>query len=60
MFAATGVTSGSFLDGVKFFGGGAHTQSVVMRSKSGTVRTIDTTHHFESKPAYSWFTGQAG
>jgi fructose-1,6-bisphosphatase class II len=55
MFAATGVTSGSFLKGVNFFGGGATTQSVVMRSKSGTIRFIDTTHHFESKPAYSWF-----
>jgi fructose-1,6-bisphosphatase II len=57
MFAATGVTQGSFLDGVKFFGGGARTQSVVMRSKSGTVRTISSTHHFETKPAYSWATG---
>jgi fructose-1,6-bisphosphatase II len=57
MFAATGVTSGSFLSGVKFFGGGARTQSVVMRSKSGTVRIIDATHHLESKPHYSWFTG---
>ncbi|RMH43892.1 MAG: class II fructose-bisphosphatase [Deltaproteobacteria bacterium] len=55
MFAATGVTSGSFLSGVRFFGGGAHTESVVMRSKSGTVRWIKTTHRFESKPAYDWF-----
>jgi fructose-1,6-bisphosphatase II len=55
MFAATGVTSGTFLRGVNFFGGGATTHSVVMRSKSGTVRWIDTRHQFESKPAYSWF-----
>ncbi len=55
MFAATGVTSGQFLRGVNFFGGGASTQSVVMRSKSGTVRFIDTTHAFGSKPAYNWF-----
>jgi len=55
MFAATGVTSGNFLKGVHFFGGGATTQTVVMRSKSGTVRWIDTTHSFDSKPAYSWF-----
>ena len=40
MFAATGVTSGDFLKGVRFFGGGATTQSVVMRSKSGTIRMI--------------------
>src|SRR6266581_2202270 len=41
MFAATGVTHGSFLGGVQFFGGGAKTYSVVMRSKSGTVRIIE-------------------
>lgn len=52
MFAATGVTTGEFLKGVRFFSGGAHTQSVVMRSKSRTVRYIDTTHYFEFKPKY--------
>lgn len=55
-FAATGVTGGWFLEGVQFFGGGARTQAVVMRSRSGTVRVLDTTHHFDTKPAYSWFT----
>jgi len=55
MFAATGVTGGQFLKAVHFFGGGATTHSVVMRSKSGTIRWIDTTHYFEHKPAYSWF-----
>ena len=54
MFAATGVTDGAFLKGAHFFGGGARTSSVVMRSKSGTVRNIDATHHFDSKPNYSW------
>lgn len=57
MFVATGVTSGSFLYGVTFFGGGARTHSVVMRSKSGTVRSIESTHSFETKPTYSWATG---
>jgi fructose-1,6-bisphosphatase II len=57
MFAATGVTQGSLLDGVDFFGGGARTQSLVMRSASGTVRVIDSTHHFKQKPNYSWKTG---
>jgi fructose-1,6-bisphosphatase II len=57
MFAATGVTRGAFLDGVHFFGGGATTQSVVMRSKSGTVRVIDTTHRFDTKPHATWMTG---
>jgi len=52
MFAATGVTFGEFLNGVRFFSGGAQTQSVVMRSRSRTVRVIDTTHYFEFKPKY--------
>jgi fructose-1,6-bisphosphatase II len=57
MFAATGVTKGSFLDGVRFFGGGARTESVVMRSRSGTTRVLQTTHHFETKPTKTWMTG---
>lgn len=52
MFAATGVTSGDFLKGVRFFGGGAQTQSVVMRSMTGTIRYITAIHHFEKKPSY--------
>ena len=52
MFAATGVTFGDFLKGVRFFSGGAYTQSVVMRSRSRTTRVIDTTHYFEFKPKY--------
>jgi fructose-1,6-bisphosphatase II len=52
MFCATGVTQGTFLDGVRFFSGGATTHSVVMRSESGTVRYIETTHHFDRKPKY--------
>ncbi len=57
MFAATGVTKGYLLDGVRFFGDGAKTESIVMRSKSGTVRVINSTHHFNTKPKYSWATG---
>ncbi len=49
MFAATGVTDGSMLRGVRFFSHGARTQSMVMRSKTGTVRVIDSTHNFERK-----------
>lgn len=52
MFAATGVTTGDFLKGVRFFGGGCETHSVVMRSKSGTVRYIQSRHRFDSKPSY--------
>jgi fructose-1,6-bisphosphatase II len=53
MFAATGVTTGDFLKGVRFFGGGAETHSVVMRSKTGTVRYIQSTHKFDKKPSYA-------
>ncbi len=53
MFAATGVTTGDFLKGVRFFGGGAETHSVVMRSKSGTVRYIQSTHKFDKKPNFN-------
>jgi len=52
MFAATGVTDGDYLQGVHFFSGGATTQSVVMRSKTRTVRIINATHYFEHKPNY--------
>ena len=49
MFAATGVTSGAMLRGVRRFGQGAVTHSVVMRSKSGTVRFIEAHHNFATK-----------
>ena len=52
MFAATGVTDGDYLQGVHFFPGGATTQSVVMRSKTKTIRVINATHYFEHKPSY--------
>ena len=52
MFAATGVTNGDFLKGTRFFGGGAVTHSIVMRSKSGTTRLIEAIHHFDKKPVY--------
>jgi fructose-1,6-bisphosphatase class II len=52
MFAATGVTDGDYLQGVHFFAGGATTQSVVMRSRSHTVRLINATHYFDHKPNY--------
>ena len=52
MFAATGVTDGDYLQGVHFFAGGATTQSVVMRSKTKTIRVINAMHYFEHKPSY--------
>ncbi len=52
-FTATGVTDGDLLRGVRYAGGGAHTQSIVMRSKSGTVRMIDAYHRLEKLREYS-------
>jgi fructose-1,6-bisphosphatase II len=49
MFTATGVTDGDLLKGVRFFGGGAHTHSLVMRSSSATVRFIESVHRFDRK-----------
>ncbi|MGH7053712.1 MAG: class II fructose-bisphosphatase [Stellaceae bacterium] len=55
MFAATGVTHGSMLRGVRRFAGGAATHSVVMRSKSGTVRYIEARHDFTRKQSFAPF-----
>jgi fructose-1,6-bisphosphatase II len=52
MFAATGVTNSDVLKGVQFVPGGAVTHSIVMRSKSGTVRQITAQHRFDRKPVY--------
>ncbi len=46
-FAATGVTTGSLLDGVRFMGSRVSTHSIVIRSKTGTVRFITATHRFD-------------
>lgn len=53
MFAATGVTDGPMLKGVRRFAGGAVTHSVVMRSKSGTTRYIEAHHNFKRKTGFS-------
>ncbi|HEX9550398.1 MAG TPA: class II fructose-bisphosphatase [Candidatus Limnocylindrales bacterium] len=47
VFAATGVTSGDLLEGVRFFGGGARTHSLVMAYQTKTVRFVDTVHMFD-------------
>lgn len=50
MFCATGVTDGPLLKGVKYYGGRrAHTQSLVMRSKTGTLRTVEAHHDLRLK-----------
>ncbi len=53
MFAATGITSGSLLEGVRFTDQGAYTHTVVIRGKTGTVRFIKAQHRFDKKPAYA-------
>ncbi len=55
MFAATGVTNGSMLRGVRRFAGGAMTHSIVMRSKTGTVRIVEAEHNFNRK---TWVGGE--
>ena len=52
MFAATGVTNGTMLRGVRRFAGGAVTHSIVMRSKSGTVRMVEAHHNFGRKTGF--------
>jgi len=51
--AATGVTTGALLRGVRYVSGGAVTDSIVMRSRSGTVRRIEATHAFDKLEALS-------
>jgi len=52
-FSATGITRGELLDGVRYFGGGARTSSVVMRSKSGTIRYVTATHRWDKLMRFS-------
>lgn len=53
MFAATGVSNSDFLHGVMFKPGGAITNSVVFRRKSGTIRFLKTDHFFDKTPDYT-------
>jgi fructose-1,6-bisphosphatase II len=52
-FAATGVTDGELMRGVRYRSGGAQTQSIVMRGKSGTIRLVDSWHSLTKLRAYS-------
>jgi fructose-1,6-bisphosphatase II len=54
-FAATGITDGELLAGVRYRAGGATTQSLVMRARSGTTRTITSEHQLWKLRAYSAF-----
>ena len=46
-FAATGITDGALLEGVRYSADGATTESIVMRSKSGTIRVIQAEHRWD-------------
>jgi fructose-1,6-bisphosphatase II len=46
-FSATGITDGELLEGVRYFSGGAETHTLVMRSKSGTVRSVEARHRWD-------------
>jgi fructose-1,6-bisphosphatase class II len=52
LFVATGITTGDMLRGVRYTTQGALTESVVMRSRTGTIRRIETRHRFDRKPVY--------
>jgi fructose-1,6-bisphosphatase II len=52
-FAATGITDGDIMKGVRYEPGMVHTQSLVMRSRSGTVRLIDAQHKLEKISRFS-------
>ncbi len=55
LFAATGVSDGELLKGVRYMANNrARTSSMVTRSKSGTIRFIDTTHVLDKKPKYAF------
>lgn len=51
-FVATGVTNGDMLRGVSYRSGGATTRSLVMRSRSGTIRSIEATHQLQKLKEY--------
>ena len=52
-FVATGITDGELVRGVRYRGGGASTESLVMRSKSGTIRRVISEHRLSKLSAYS-------
>ncbi|MCD4525555.1 MULTISPECIES: class II fructose-bisphosphatase [unclassified Nocardioides] len=52
-FVATGITDGDLMRGVRYAGGGATTHSLVMRSRSGTIRSITSEHRLQKLRSYS-------
>ncbi|MCL4449465.1 MAG: class II fructose-bisphosphatase [Actinobacteria bacterium] len=54
-FAATGITDGELLTGVRYHARGATTKSLVMRSRSGTIRVIETHHRLRKLKRFKWY-----
>ena len=52
-FAATGITDGELLKGVRYYGDGAESHSLVMRGKSGTIRRVEARHKWSKLMEYS-------
>jgi len=52
-FVATGITDGELMQGVRYRAGGASTHSLVMRSRSGTIRSITSDHKLQKLKAYA-------
>jgi len=50
LFAACGITPGTLMEGVRFFAGGARTQSLVISNQSNTARFVDTIHLLDRQP----------
>ncbi|TAM62144.1 class II fructose-bisphosphatase [bacterium] len=50
VFCATGITEGDLCHGVKFFGNGAKTHSIIMHAATGTVRFVESTHRLSARP----------
>jgi len=57
IFAATGITTGSLLRGVRFTAGGAVTHTLVLRGRTGTLRLIEARHRFDKKPTWGRLCG---
>jgi fructose-1,6-bisphosphatase II len=54
-FAASGISDGDLLQGVRYFGGGATSESLVMRARSGTIRKIHTQHRWQKLAGFGAF-----
>ncbi len=59
-FSLTGVTDGELVRGVRYFPRGAHTETLAMRSRSGTIRRVSAVHHFDKLMRYSALAYESG